>query len=249
MFVLNIRDRLSKIETILDAGADKDGTAQVLELMGAGGFPTDVLDELSLYSEHLPMADKVGYTSQQRYMHFLWDALDKLPMSLVVGFSIPFRRLLAKRLFSSCGRNFIAEENVRFNFPQNLKIGDDVFLNRGVYLDTKGGIDLGDLVGLAEDVQVFTHTHSESDHVARKYGEVCLKDFVMVNSGATILPSVTIGEQSIVAAKALVHKDVPPNVLVGGVPAKILRERKTEGKSKRELNHIWLNKSSFQTEQ
>jgi hypothetical protein len=65
----------------------------------------------------LPMIDEVGYTQPQRYMHFLWDALDKLPISIIVGFSIPFRRILAKRLFARRDRNFIAEENVRFNFP------------------------------------------------------------------------------------------------------------------------------------
>jgi acetyltransferase-like isoleucine patch superfamily enzyme len=182
-------------------------------------------------------------------MHFLWDALDKLPMSIIVDFSIPFRRMLAKRLFATCGRNFIAEEYVRFNFPQNLEVGDDVFLNRGVFLDTKGGVTLGNYVGLAEDVQVFTHKHSESDHVVRKYEKVVLKDFVMVNSGAMILPGVTIGEQAIVAARALVHDDVPPNAVVGGVPAKVLRDRRTDGRTRKELNHIWLHKSAFQHEQ
>ena len=191
----------------------------------------------------------MGYTPQQRYMHFLWDSLDKLPISIIVDFSIPFRRMLAKRLFTTCGRNFIAEENVRFNFPQNLEVGDDVFLNRGVFLDTKGGVTLGNYVGLTEDAQIFTHKHSESDHVVRKYEKVVLKDFVVVNPDAMILPGVTIGEQAIVAARALVHDDVPPNTVVGGVPAKVMRDRRTDGRSGKELNHIWLNKSAFQDQQ
>ncbi len=249
MIILKIRERLSAIETILDSGIDASGTCEVLELLGAGGLSSDILSELKLYSECLPMVDEVHYIPQQKYMHFLWDALDKLPISIIVDFSIPFRRMLAKRLFARCGRNFIAEENVRFNFPQNLEVGDDVFLNRGVFLDTKGGVTLGNYVGLAEDVQVFTHNHSESDHIIRKYDKVVLKDFVMVNSGAMILPGVTIGEQAIVAARALVHDHVPPNAMVGGVPAKVMRDRRTEGRSGKELNHIWLHKSAFQDEQ
>ena len=155
--VLKIGERLSAIKTILDSGPDATGTCEVLELLGAGSLSSDILSELKLYSECLPMVEEVGYTAPQRYMHFLWDALDKLPTSIIVDLSIPFRRILAKRLFASCGRNFIAEENVRFNFPQNLEVGDDVFLNRGVFLDTKGGVTLGNYVGLAEDVQIFTH--------------------------------------------------------------------------------------------
>jgi len=227
---------------------DASRTCEVLKLLGTGSLSPDTLGELSLYSERLPIVDEVGYTPQQRYMHFLWDALDKLPISIIVDFSIPFRRMLAKRLFATCGRNFIAEENVRFNFPQNLEVRDDVFLNRCVFLDTKGGITLCDYVGLAEDVQIFTHKHSESDHVVRKYEKVLLQDFVMVNSGAMILPGVTIGEQAIVAARALVHDDVPPNAVVGGVPAKVLRDRRTDGRTRKELNHIWLRKSAFQDE-
>jgi len=249
VIILKIRERLSAIETILDSGLDPSRTCEVLELLGTGGLSSDALGELSLFSECLPMVDEVGYTPQQRYMHFLWDSLDKLPISIIVDFSIPFRRMLAKRLFATCGRNFIAEENVRFNFPQNLEVGDDVFLNRGVFLDTKGGVTLGNYVGLTEDAQIFTHKHSESDHVVRKYEKVVLKDFVMVNSGAMILPGVTIGEQAIVAARALVHDDVPPNTVVGGVPAKVMRDRRTDGRSGKELNHIWLNKSAFQDQQ
>jgi len=249
VIALKIGERLSAIRKILDSGPDVHGTCEVLDLLGAAGLSSDILSELRLYSECLPMVDEVGYTAPQRYMHFLWDALDKLPISIIVDFSIPFRRMLAKRLFAQCGRDFIAEENVRFNFPQNLEVGDDVFLNRGVFLDTKGGVILGSHVGLAEDVQVFTHKHSESDHIIRKYEKVVLKDFVMVNSGAMILPGVTIGEQAIVAARALVHDDVPPNAVVGGVPAKVMRDRRTEGRSGKELNHIWLHNSAFQDEQ
>ena len=245
---MNVEERLSAVEKILDSELDADGTCRALELVGAANFPRDLLREMKLYSECLPAADEVGYTTAQKYMHFLWDALDKLPTSLIVSFSIPFRRMIAKRLFAKCGCNFIAEENVRFNFPQNLEVGDDVFVNRGTFLDTKGGVELGNYVGLAEDVRIFTHNHSESDHVVRTYGKVVLKDFAMVASGAMILPNVTIGEQAIVAGRALVTKDVPPNVLVGGVPAKVLRDRVTEGRTREELNHIWLRNSVFQDE-
>jgi len=54
------------------------------------------------------------------------------------------------------------------------------------------------------------------------------------------MPGVTVGRQAIVASGAMVHKDVPPDMVVAGIPAKIIRERKTEGRSGEELDHIWL---------
>ena len=55
-----------------------------------------------------------------------------------------------------------------------------------------------------------------------------------------VLPGITVGRQAIVAAGALVTHDVPDNMVVAGRPAKILRERRTEGKEGADLDHIWL---------
>lgn len=231
---------LGQIEAIIKAGLDADGTMRILELLRAPRMPQAILRQAMLYSETLPKAQEAPFTEEQRYLHFLWDAFDKLPLSLIAPFSIPFRRHLAHRLFAKCGKALIVEENVRFNFGQFLEVGDNVFFNRNVFLDSKGGIRIGDAAALAEDVRVFTHSHSEASHLVRSYAPVIIDDYAKVYSGATILPGVTIGEQAIVASGALVTKDVPPNMVVAGIPAKIIRERQTEGKSREELDHIWL---------
>ncbi len=248
VMTMNIRERLLAIERIVNASVDTQGVARIMELMGAPAFPTEILEEIRLYSEYLPKAQELTFTKEKRYLHFLWDSLDKLPISVVVDFAIPLRRIIAKRLFKKCGKNFTVEENVRFNFGQNLEIGNDVFMNRGVYLDTKGGIVLGDFVALAEGVEIYTHAHSESDHNKRSYSGVVIKNFAKIYAHATILPGVTVGEQAIVAAKSLVSKDVEPSMVVAGIPAKVIRERKTNGKMREELNHIWLYDSAFQKE-
>ena len=245
---MNIRERLLAIERIVNAGVDTQGAARIMELMGAPAFPTEILEEIRLYSEYLPKAQELTFTKEKRHLHFLWDSLDKLPISVVVDFAIPFRRIMAKRLFKKCGKNFIAEENVRFNFGQNLEVGNDVFVNRGVYLDAKGGIVLGDFVALTEGVEIYTHAHSESDHGKRSYSGVVIKNFAKIYAHAMILPGVTVGEQAIVAAKSLVSKDVEPSMVVAGIPAKVIRERKTNGRMGEELNHIWLYDSAFQKE-
>jgi acetyltransferase-like isoleucine patch superfamily enzyme len=237
----NIFDRkLEEAEEIIKSGLDIKGTQRILELLDGPAFPEEALEGLKLYSELLPMGCEHPFTAKQRRLHFLWDTFDRLPSSLFVPFSIPFRRLIAEHLFRKCGVGFIAEENVTFNFGQHIEVGDFVFFNRGVYLDSKGGITIGNYVALTENVKVFTHNHSESSHMVREYRPVVIGDYAKIYTGATILPGVTIGEQAIVASQSLVTENVPPNMVVAGMPAKVVRERKTEGRTGDDLDHIWL---------
>ena len=245
---MNIRERLSVIQQIVNTGVDTQGTTRILELIGASAFPTEILEEIRLYGEYLPKAQELGFSREQRYLHFLWDALDKLPISMVVDFAIPFRRIIARRLFKNCGKNFTAEVNVHFNLGQNLEVGDDVFMNCGVFLDTKGGVVVGNFVGLGEGVEIYTHSHSESEHAQRSYAKVVIGDFAKIYAHAVILPGVTVGEQAIVAAKSLVTKDVEPNMMVAGTPARVIRERNAIGRVKQELDHIWFLNGAFQNE-
>lgn len=245
---MNIRERLLVIQQIVNAGVDTQGATRILELMGASAFPMEILEEIRLYGEYLPKAQELGFSKEQRYLHFLWDSLDKLPISVVVDFAIPFRRIIARRLFKKCGKNFTAEVNVHFNLGQNLEVGDDVFMNRGVFLDTKGGIVFGNFVGLGEGVEIYTHRHSESQHAQRSYAKVVIRDFAKIYAHAVILPGVTVGEQAIVAAKSLVTKDVEPNMMVAGTPARVIRERNASGRVKEDLTHIWLHNAAFQKE-
>jgi acetyltransferase-like isoleucine patch superfamily enzyme len=235
-----INDKLKEIGAIIQDGLDTEGVLHILRLLDVPAYTKELMEDMTLYSELLPLAREMPFTSVQRYLHFLWDALDKLPICINANFSIRFRRLIAGRLFKRCGAGFTAEENFRFNFGQNLDVGDFVFLNRGVFIDSKGGVSIGNSVGIAEDVRIFTHSHSEASHINREYRPVTIREYAKIYTGAMILPGVTIGEQAIVAAHAVVTKDVPANMVVAGTPAQVVRERKTEGKSGDELDHVWL---------
>ena len=235
-----IDQKLDEISVIIRDGLDTAGASNILMLLEGPAYSKEFLEELTLYSELLPLGREKPFTQEQRYLHFLWDALDKLPICLNANFGILFRRFIAERLFKKCGIGFTAEENFRFNFGQNIEVGDFVFSNRGVFIDSKGGVFIGNHVGLAEDIRIFTHSHSESSHIIREYKPVVIKDYAKIYTGAVILPGITIGEQAIVASHSLVTKDVPANTLVAGMPAQVVRERKTDGKSGDELDHIWL---------
>ncbi len=231
---------LRQISDILEHIEEPEAVQDILAILEAPPVSLGALSGLQLYAETLPRAQDCPLTPAQRHMHFLWDAFDKVPLCLVVPFSIPFRRLLARRLFGACGSAFTAEENVRFNFAPLLGVGNGVFINRNVFLDTKGGVTLGDGVALAEDVRIFTHTHGEASHIERTYRPVEIGEYAKVYSGAVLLPGVTVGRQAIVAAGALVTHDVPENMVVAGRPARVLRERRTEGREGPDLDHIWL---------
>lgn len=240
-----IDDLLIQMENIVERGINKEGVIHILNVLKCP-FPFEIIDEIKLYGDYLPKNKEIGFSDEKRYLHFLWDALDKSPMCLIANFAIPFRAILASKLFKSCGENFIAEENVRFNVPDNIEMGDDVFINKGTLIDGKGGLIVGNSVGIGEGVTIFTHSHAEHNHSLRSYAPVIIKDYAKIYSNSTILPGVIIGEQSIVAACSLVNKSVESNTLVAGIPAKKMRDRETFDNNRDDLKHVWLYNSEFQ---
>ena len=111
-------------------------------------------------------------------------------------------------------------------FGKNTRVGKGVFINFGCTFLDQGGITIGDGVFIAPDVKILTEGHPEEP--SRRHTlltkPVVIGDRVWIGAGATILPGVTIGENAIVAAGAVVSRDVEPDTIVGGVPARVLRK-------------------------
>jgi len=111
------------------------------------------------------------------------------------------------------------------NFGRFISIGKHVFINHACSFLDMGGITLEDHVLLGPKVNLITENHP-LDPVNRR-GMICkpivIKRNAWIGAGATILPGVTVGENAVVAAGAVVSKDVPANTVVGGIPAKILK--------------------------
>jgi acetyltransferase-like isoleucine patch superfamily enzyme len=111
------------------------------------------------------------------------------------------------------------------NFGRHIKIGKNVFINHACSFLDMGGITIEDDVQIGPRVNLITENHP-IDPSTRKHLDlkaIAIKRNAWIGAGATILPGVTVGENSIVAAGAVVNKDVPPNAIVGGVPAKLLK--------------------------
>ena len=108
---------------------------------------------------------------------------------------------------------------------KNMTFGETVFINSGCRFQDQGGITIKDGCQIGHNVVIATLNHGLSPEARGDNipAPVTLEHNVWVGSNATILPGVTIGENSIVAAGAVVTKDVPANTLVGGVPANFIR--------------------------
>ena len=111
---------------------------------------------------------------------------------------------------------------------KNIKIGKNVFINACCKFQDQGGIEIGSGVLIGHNVTLATLNHDERPEFRQNIYPKPIKigDNVWIGSNATILQGVTIGDGAIVGANAVVTKDVPPNTVVAGVPAKIIRKVK-----------------------
>ena len=112
------------------------------------------------------------------------------------------------------------------DFGKNITIGKDVFINSGCHFQDQGGIEIGNGCLIGHNVVLATINHDlypENNRV-NHYAPIKLGKSVWVGSNSTILPGVTVGDWAVIAAGAVVTHDVPPLTIVGGVPAKVIRD-------------------------
>jgi acetyltransferase-like isoleucine patch superfamily enzyme len=108
----------------------------------------------------------------------------------------------------------------------NLKIGKNSVINQKCRLDNRGDIAIGNNVSISSEVCILTADHDlQNPKFNGRVRPVKIEDYVFIGTRAMILPGVTLGKGSAVAAGAVVTKDVPPFVIVAGVPAKPIGNR------------------------
>jgi len=109
----------------------------------------------------------------------------------------------------------------------NTTIGRNVFINQGCHFMDMGGITIGDDVMIGPKVNLVSSGHP-TDPAQRRNGivkkPITIGNNVWIGVAATILPGVTIGENAVVAAGAVVSRDVPANTIAAGVPARVLKQ-------------------------
>lgn len=140
------------------------------------------------------------------------------------------RKVTLKKMLGSMDDTSFFLRKVTVLFPKNISVGTHSVINSYSLLDGRGGkIRIGNNVDIAREVNIWTLEHDPKDDFHRtKGGDVIIGDYVWIASRATILPNVTIGKGAVIATGAVVTKDVPAMSIVGGIPAKVIGERKSK---------------------
>ena len=140
------------------------------------------------------------------------------------------RRFLLRRMLCELSPGAFVGRNTELFGPESISIGPRSVINAHCILDGRGGE-----LNILSDVDIATHTHiwtlqhdPHDDAHGVKGGSVTIEDHVWIASRVTILPNVTIGRGAVVAAGSVVTADVPTLAIVGGVPARVIGQRRNK---------------------
>lgn len=130
---------------------------------------------------------------------------------------------LVKQIFGEIGEGSHVMTPTTVVRGKNVKIGKRVVIMNNSLFMSAGGITIEDDVLVAANAQLISNNHDPEEHMVITCKPVVLKRNCWIGAGATILPGVTVGENAIVGAGSVVTKDVEPNTVVGGIPAKLIK--------------------------
>jgi acetyltransferase-like isoleucine patch superfamily enzyme len=124
------------------------------------------------------------------------------------------------------GQDSVIYNNCELRDPHQIKIGHFTSIGDHCILDGRGGLTIGNSVNLSTGVWIWTMQHQVNDaDFGCESAPVIIEDYAWVSCRTVLLPGVSIGKGAVVAAGAVVTKNVEPYAMVGGVPAKKIGER------------------------
>ena len=138
------------------------------------------------------------------------------------------RSSILKDILGSFGENVIIWPPFNCIYGENIHLGNNVFFNLNCMFIDNNRVQIGDHAMFGPGVQIYTAAHPLDAASRNQRWEVTkpvtVGNSVWIGGSAILLPGVTIGDKSVIGAGAVVTKDVPPNVVVAGNPAQIIRE-------------------------
>lgn len=138
------------------------------------------------------------------------------------------RTKLLKELLGSTGETICMEPNIRFDYGYNTHVGENFFANFDCAILDVCEVRFGDNCMLGPGVHIYTATHPlhpTERNSGKEYAKpVTIGNNVWIGGGAIINSGITIGNNAVIASGAVVTKDVPDNSVVGGNPAKVIKQ-------------------------
>lgn len=166
----------------------------------------------------------------------------KMFKSIGENSQFPIQRIIRNPKYISIGDNFSAMNNLRLEawdyyqgetFTPEIIIGNNVIMNTDIHIGCINKVIIGDNVLMASRIYISDHSHGEINEEAlllppalrplKSRGPVIIEKNVWIGEGVAILPGVTMGENSIIGANSVVTKSFPPNSVVAGNPAKVIK--------------------------
>lgn len=140
------------------------------------------------------------------------------------------RTALLRDILGSTGENIIMEPNIRFDYGYNTHVGENFYANFDCTILDVCEVHIGKNCMLAPAVQIYTATHPlhpVERNSGKEYGKpITIGNNVWIGGSAVVNPGVNIGDNVVIASGSVVTKNIPDNVVVGGNPAKIIKEIK-----------------------
>ncbi|MFM0816926.1 sugar O-acetyltransferase [Streptococcus suis] len=135
------------------------------------------------------------------------------------------RKIIEKLTLEKIDKSVVINTPFQTDFGRHIHFGKDIYINKDVFMVDLGGIYIEDkvLIGPRAKLISVNHPLKAEDRHKLELKSVRIQENAWIGADATILPGVTIGKNAVVAAGAIVTKDVPDNSLVAGVPAKIIK--------------------------
>lgn len=165
---------------------------------------------------------------REAYANELFQEAIRIGMELNTKYHTPeeLREIMGRLTGKKIDESFRLFPPFYTDFGKNITIGKDVFINSCCHFQDQGGITIGDGTMIGHSVVLATINHDLEPEKMRKnhYASITIGKHVWIGSNVTILPGITVGDWAVVAAGAVVTKDVPPLTVVGGVPAKVIKK-------------------------
>lgn len=159
---------------------------------------------------------------------FLWRYAPhiKRELAFIHNYAAYGQLLHLRTLLGACGEQVRLREGIKIIHPEKVWLGDFVDIGENCLIMGTGGVTIENYSILANNTLVVTTSHEMGGlYYGQSYtASVVLKENVWTGSGAIILPGVSIGENSIIGAGAVVTKDIPPNKVALGIPARPVRD-------------------------